>query len=42
MAIFGLAGIFACMLARSFDYDPGFYVQVDEIKKVEGITGGDK
>ncbi|MGB3568997.1 MAG: cytochrome aa3 quinol oxidase subunit I [Priestia megaterium] len=42
MAIVGLAGIFACMLARSFDYDPGFYVKVDEIKKVEGITGGDK
>lgn len=42
MVIVGLVGIFVCMFVCLFDYDLGFYVKVDEIKKVEGIIGGDK
>ncbi|WP_110114439.1 cytochrome aa3 quinol oxidase subunit I [Bacillus sp. CGMCC 1.16541] len=42
IAIAALAGILICLAVRSFDYDDGFYVSVDEVKKIEGITGGDK
>ncbi|SFL48965.1 cytochrome aa3 quinol oxidase subunit I [Salibacterium qingdaonense] len=35
MAIAGLIGILACMVVRSFDYDHGFHVSVEEIKETE-------
>ncbi|MFC7373552.1 cytochrome aa3 quinol oxidase subunit I [Fictibacillus iocasae] len=38
MAIIGGIGIVAFLIARSFDYDDGFYVSVEEIKETEKIT----
>ncbi|MGY4691306.1 cytochrome aa3 quinol oxidase subunit I [Salibacterium sp. K-3] len=35
MAIAGLIGVLACMVIRSFDYDHGFHVSVEEIKETE-------
>ncbi|MRX71173.1 cytochrome aa3 quinol oxidase subunit I [Bacillus lacus] len=35
MAILGLIGTFVCMIIRSFDYDKGYYVSVEEIKETE-------
>lgn len=29
----GGIGILACLIYRSFDYDEGYYISVDEIKK---------
>lgn len=35
MAIGGLLAVFVMMIIRSFDYDEGFHVDVDEIKRTE-------
>ncbi|MGD6816446.1 cytochrome aa3 quinol oxidase subunit I [Metabacillus sp. 84] len=35
MAIIGLIGVFITMIQRSFDYDDGFYVSVEEIQETE-------
>ncbi|MEK4565114.1 cytochrome aa3 quinol oxidase subunit I [Alkalihalobacillus sp. FSL R5-0424] len=35
MGIVGAIGIFACMAYRSFDYDDGYYVSVEEIEETE-------
>ncbi|MFZ4452884.1 cytochrome aa3 quinol oxidase subunit I [Salibacterium aidingense] len=35
VAIAGLIGVLACMFIRSFDYDHGFHVSVQEIKETE-------
>nr|WP_026701238.1 cytochrome aa3 quinol oxidase subunit I [Salibacterium aidingense] len=35
VAIAGLIGVLACMFIRSFDYDHGFHVSVEEIKETE-------
>lgn len=40
LAIAGLAGVLIMMVVRSFDYDAGFYVQVDEIKRIERKARG--
>jgi cytochrome aa3-600 menaquinol oxidase subunit 1 len=37
MAIPAFIGILICMATRSFDYDDGYYVSVDEVKKIEGV-----
>ncbi len=33
LAAIGGIGILACLIYRSFDYDEGYYISVDEIKK---------
>ncbi|WP_026679060.1 cytochrome aa3 quinol oxidase subunit I [Fictibacillus gelatini] len=38
MAIVGGAGILLCLALRSFDYDDGYHVSVEEIKETENIT----
>ncbi|MCA0988834.1 cytochrome aa3 quinol oxidase subunit I [Guptibacillus algicola] len=38
MSIAGLIGVLATMVIRSFDYDKGFYVSVEEIEKHEQTT----
>ncbi|WP_270180532.1 cytochrome aa3 quinol oxidase subunit I [Alkalihalobacillus sp. CinArs1] len=38
MSIAGLIGVLATMVMRSFDYDKGFYVSVEEIEKLEQTT----
>lgn len=35
IATAGLIGVLACMVIRSFDYDDGFYVSIEEIKQTE-------
>ncbi|MCY8231266.1 cytochrome aa3 quinol oxidase subunit I [Priestia endophytica] len=40
MAIPGLAGMLICMVIRSFDYDDGYYVSVEEIKRTQRIGKG--
>lgn len=35
MAVGGLLAVFVMMVIRSFDYDEGFHVEVDEIKRTE-------
>ncbi|MBD1379753.1 cytochrome aa3 quinol oxidase subunit I [Bacillus sp. IB182487] len=35
MAILGAIGVVACLALRSFEYDEGYYVSVDEIKETE-------
>ncbi|MGG0051079.1 cytochrome aa3 quinol oxidase subunit I [Bacillus atrophaeus] len=35
MGIIGLLGVLLCMVLRSFEYDNGYYVSVDEIKETE-------
>ncbi|MCJ2146533.1 cytochrome aa3 quinol oxidase subunit I [Bacillus sp. B19-2] len=35
MGIVGLIGVFLCMILRSFEYDDGYYVSVEEIKETE-------
>ncbi|WCK54450.1 cytochrome aa3 quinol oxidase subunit I [Aneurinibacillus sp. Ricciae_BoGa-3] len=40
MAFLGLAGILLFMVLRAFEYDDGYYVSVDEIKRTENITEG--
>ncbi|MFD2624291.1 cytochrome aa3 quinol oxidase subunit I [Salibacterium salarium] len=43
MAIAGLIGVLVCMFIRSFDYDDGFHVSVEEIKETEEkARGGEK
>jgi cytochrome aa3-600 menaquinol oxidase subunit 1 len=39
-AIAGLAAVVIMMIVRSFDYDDGFYVKVDEIKRIERKARG--
>ena len=38
MAIIGLIGVLATLVIRSFDYNNGYYVSVEEIKETENIT----
>ena len=38
LAAIGGIGILACLIYRSFDYDEGYYISVDEIKKTEHIA----
>lgn len=38
LAIVGLIAIFICMYIRSFDYDHGYHVSVEEIKKTENLV----
>ncbi|WP_377887266.1 cytochrome aa3 quinol oxidase subunit I [Alkalihalobacillus sp. R86527] len=38
MSIAGLIGVLATLVIRSFDYDKGFYVSVEEIEKHEQTT----
>ncbi|MGE6598600.1 cytochrome aa3 quinol oxidase subunit I [Bacillus proteolyticus] len=38
LAAIGGVGILACLIYRSFDYDDGYYVSVDEIKETEHIA----
>ncbi|MBM7553854.1 cytochrome aa3 quinol oxidase subunit I [Thalassobacillus pellis] len=40
LAILGLAGGLIMMIVRSFDYDEGYYVEVDEIKRIERKARG--
>ncbi|WP_313997455.1 cbb3-type cytochrome c oxidase subunit I [uncultured Paenibacillus sp.] len=40
MAIPGMIGVAACMLAHSFTYDNDYYIPVDEIKKTEAALRG--
>ncbi|MCA1023771.1 cytochrome aa3 quinol oxidase subunit I [Halobacillus litoralis] len=40
VAIFGLIGGVAVMILRSFDYDDGYYVSVEEIKRIERKARG--
>ena len=40
VAIFGLLGGVVMMIVRSFDYDDGYYVPVDEIKRTEKKARG--
>jgi len=35
VAIIGLIGVIICMILRSFEYDDGYYVPVEEIKQTE-------
>ncbi|MBS4162000.1 cytochrome ubiquinol oxidase subunit I, partial [Klebsiella pneumoniae] len=35
MGVVGLIGVFLCMILRSFEYDDGYYVSVEEIKETE-------
>lgn len=42
MAIVGGVGILIGLIARSFDPNKGYYVEVDEIKQIEGLTRGDE
>lgn len=35
LAIFGLAGVFGCMIYRTFEKDPGYHVHVEEIEEIE-------
>ena len=37
-AAIGGIGILGCLISRSFDYDDGFYVNVDEIKETEHVA----
>ncbi|KIL41438.1 quinol oxidase subunit 1 [Gordoniibacillus kamchatkensis] len=39
MAVAGLLGVAACLLARSFQYDTDYYIPVDEIKRTEASFG---
>jgi cytochrome aa3-600 menaquinol oxidase subunit 1 len=39
MAVLGLLGVGACLLARSFQYDTDYYIPVDEIKRTEASYG---
>ncbi|MBA4493183.1 cytochrome aa3 quinol oxidase subunit I [Paenactinomyces guangxiensis] len=38
LAIGGAIGALLCMVLRSFDYDDGYYVSVEEIKKTEQLS----
>lgn len=38
IAAIGGIGILACLIYRSFDYDEGYYISVDEIKKSEHVA----
>lgn len=40
LAIAGLIGGVGCMIFRSFDYDDGYHVEVDEIKRIERKARG--
>lgn len=40
MAIPGLIGVFACMVVRSFDYNDGFYLSVEEVKQAHKVGEG--
>ncbi|ELK46028.1 cytochrome aa3 quinol oxidase subunit I [Halobacillus sp. BAB-2008] len=40
VAIFGLVGGVIMMIIRSFDYDDGYYVSVDEVKRIERKARG--
>ncbi|WP_027414816.1 cytochrome aa3 quinol oxidase subunit I [Aneurinibacillus terranovensis] len=40
MGLIGLAGILVFMALRSFEYDNGYYVSVDEIRHTENMGGG--
>ena len=35
LAIFGLAGVFGCMIHRTFEKDPGYHIHVEEIEETE-------
>ncbi|XRI79599.1 cytochrome aa3 quinol oxidase subunit I [Bacillus subtilis] len=35
MGVVGLIGVLLCMVLRSFEYDNGYYISVDEIKETE-------
>ncbi|SHE39869.1 cytochrome aa3 quinol oxidase subunit 1 apoprotein [Seinonella peptonophila] len=37
IAILGAIGTLICMVLRSFDYDDGYYVNVEEIQKTESV-----
>ncbi|TVX97145.1 cbb3-type cytochrome c oxidase subunit I [Cohnella terricola] len=39
MAIPGLVGVAACMLAHSFNYNTDYYIPVEEIKRTEAAAG---
>jgi cytochrome aa3-600 menaquinol oxidase subunit 1 len=39
MAILGLTGVGACLLARSFQYNSDYYIPVDEIRHIEDSVG---
>ncbi len=39
VAIFGLTGVGACLLARSFQYNSDYYIPVDEIRHTEDSVG---
>ncbi|KEO82717.1 cytochrome aa3 quinol oxidase subunit I [Tumebacillus flagellatus] len=39
MAIPGLIGIFACLFARSFQYDTDYYIPVEEVEATESALG---
>jgi cytochrome aa3-600 menaquinol oxidase subunit 1 len=39
MGFVGLAGVGACLLARSFQYDTDYYIPVDEIRRTEASYG---
>ena len=34
----GIIGMFACVIARSFDYNIDYYVTVAEVEKIEAAT----
>jgi cytochrome aa3-600 menaquinol oxidase subunit 1 len=40
MAIPGLIGVLACMVIRSFDYNEGFYLSVEEVKEAHKVGEG--
>lgn len=39
MAVIGFIGVFACMWARSFQYDTDYYVPVEEVRRTEASLG---
>ncbi|MFY0542813.1 cbb3-type cytochrome c oxidase subunit I [Brevibacillus sp. H7] len=39
MIVIGLAGVGACMWARSFQYDTDYYIPVDEVRRTEASLG---
>lgn len=39
MAFVGLAGVLACLLLRSLDYNTDYYIQVEEVKHTEASLG---
>ncbi|KOO37348.1 cytochrome aa3 quinol oxidase subunit I [Priestia koreensis] len=40
MGIAGVIGVLICMVLRSFEYDEGYYVSVEEIERTESATRG--